>query len=324
MKAIICEKYGLPNSLKLKEVEDPVIKEDELLIQVKACSLNFPDTLIIQGLYQFRGEPPFSPGSNIAGVVLEVGSEVMNFKAGDEVIAIMPYGGLAEKVAASAMRCIRKPKNVSMDAAAAFLYTYGTSYYALKDRAELKAGETVLVLGASGGVGLAAVELAKMMGARVIAAASTEAKLALCKERGADELINYNEVDLKKELKSLTGGKGVDVIVDPVGGQYAEPSLRAIAWEGRYLVIGFTTGEIPKFPLNLALLKGCQIVGVFLGGYMNLFPKESGEMMEQLSDMFNEGKLNPYIYKTFSLAEAPDALELMMKRGALGKLIVQI
>ncbi len=324
MKAIICEKYGPPSTLTLKEVEDPIIKEDEVLIEVKACSINFPDTLIIQGMYQFKGEPPFSPGSNVAGIVLEVGSEVSEFKAGDEVIGMMTHGGLAEKCVASSNRCIAKPKNMDMQSAAAFLYTYATSYHALKDRADLKAGETVLVLGASGGVGLAAVELAKMMGAKVIAAASTDEKLALCKERGADMLINYTDVDLKKELKSMTGGKGVDVILDPVGGAYAEPSLRAIAWKGRYLVVGFTTGEIPKFPLNLALLKGCQIIGVFLGAYTTIEPVAAGQMMQQLADKFNEGALNPYIYKTYSLEEAPDALDLMMNRGALGKLIVNI
>ncbi len=324
MKAIICEKYGPPSTLTLKEVEDPIIKEDEVLIGVKACSINFPDTLIIRGMYQFKGEPPFSPGSNVAGIVLEVGSEVSEFKAGDEVIGMMTHGGLAEKCVASSNRCIAKPKNMDMQSAAAFLYTYATSYHALKDRADLKAGETVLVLGASGGVGLAAVELAKMMGAKVIAAASTDEKLALCKERGADMLINYNDVDLKKELKSMTGGKGVDVVLDPVGGAYAEPSLRAIAWKGRYLVVGFTTGEIPKFPLNLALLKGCQIIGVFLGAYTTIEPVAAGQMMQQLADKFNEGALNPYIYKTYSLEEAPDALDLMMNRGALGKLIVNI
>lgn len=324
MKAIICEKYGPPSSLKLLEVDDPVIGENELLIQVKACSINFPDTLIIQGMYQFKGEPPFSPGSNVAGIVLEVGSEVSDFKAGDEVIGMMTHGGLAEKCVVKPNQCIAKPANMSMESAAAFLYTYATSYHALKDRANLQAGETVLVLGASGGVGLAAVELAKMMGAKVIAAASTEEKLTLCKERGADMLINYSDVDLKKELKALTGGKGVDVILDPVGGAYAEPSLRAIAWKGRYLVVGFTTGEIPKFPLNLALLKGCQIIGVFLGAYTMIEPVASGQMMQHLAEKFNEGVLNPYIYKTYSLAEAPDALDLMMNRGALGKLIVNI
>lgn len=324
MKAIICEKYGPPSSLIYKEVPDPIIREDEILVQVKACSINFPDTLIIEGKYQFRGEPPFSPGSNIAGIILEVGSEVTDFKAGDEIIAVMTHGGLAEKVITKRGQCIPKPENMTMNAAAAFLYTYATSYYALKDRAQLQKGETVLVLGAAGGVGLAAVELAKMMGARVIAAASTEEKLALCKSRGADELINYSSADLKKELKALTNGKGVDVILDPVGGTYAEPSLRAIAWEGRYLVVGFTSGEIPSFPLNLTLLKGCQVVGVFLGAYMNGFPKKAGLMLSELSEKFSEGKLNPYIYKTYSLEEAPAALALMGNRGALGKLVVEI
>ena len=324
MKAIVCEKYGPPSSLKLMEIADPVIKEDEILVQVKACSINFPDTLIIEGKYQFRGEPPFTPGSNIAGVVLEVGSEVSAFKAGDELIAVMTYGGLAEKAITKVGQCIPKPKNMDMNAAAAFLYTYATSYHALKDRAQLKEGETVLVLGAAGGVGLAAVELAKMMGARVIAAASTEEKLALCKSRGADFGINYSTADLKQEIKAITNGKGVDVILDPVGGSYAEPSLRAIAWEGRYLVVGFTSGEIPKFPLNLTLLKGCQVIGVFLGAFMLRSPFIAGKMMQELAEKFNKGELDPYIHKTYSLEEAPEALALMQNRGALGKLIVEI
>lgn len=324
MKAIVCNKYCQPEDLELKDVPDPKISEDQILVQVKACSINFPDTLIIQGKYQFKGEFPFGPGSNIAGIVLEVGSSVMDFKAGDEVIGITTNGGLAEKIAIDPSRCIFKPSGVSMEQAAAFLYTYATSYYALKHRADLQEDETVLILGASGGVGLAAIEIAKMMGAKVIAAASSADKLSLCKKQGADICVNYSEGDLKSKLKELTDNKGVDVILDPVGGEYAEPSLRAIAWEGRYLVVGFASGQIPKFPLNLALLKGCQIVGVFLGAFLNKFPKESIDMLNTLADLFSKGKLNPYIYQSFNLEDAPKALRMMMDRKALGKLVIKV
>lgn len=324
MKAIVCEKYGLPADLVLKEIPDPVIKEDEVLIQVKACSINFPDTLIIQGKYQFKGEFPFSPGSNVAGIILEVGSEVSEFKAGDEVIAIATHGGLAEKMSVSAQRCLHKPTAIAMDKASAFLYTYATSYYALQHRAQLNEGDTILILGASGGVGMAAIELAKMMGAKVIAAASTKEKLDLCKKQGADICIDYSQDGLKNRIKELTDGRGVDVVFDPVGGEYAEPSLRAIAWEGRYLVVGFASGDIPRFPLNLALLKGCQIIGVFLGAFMNRHPFKASKMMNRLIDLFSEGKLNPYIYQTFPLEESQAALQMMMDRKAKGKLVVTI
>lgn len=324
MKAIVCSKYGLPTELSLNEIPDPIIEEDEMLVEVKSCSINFPDTLIIQGKYQFKGELPFTPGSNIAGIVLEVGSEVSEYKAGDEIIGITTHGGLAEKMLIKPNRCIAKPQGMSMENAASFLYTYATSYYALFHRADLKENETVLILGASGGVGLAAIELAKLQGAKVIAAASSEEKLVLCKKQGADICVNYSEENLKLKIKSLTDQHGVDVILDPVGGEYAEQSLRAIAWEGRYLVVGFASGEIPKFPLNLALLKSCQIVGVFLGAYLNKFPKEANKMLNTIAGLFSEGKLNPYIYQRFTLEQAPEALKLMMDRKAMGKLLVNI
>lgn len=324
MKAIVCSAYGLPEDLELLNIQDPVITEDQILVEVQACSINFPDTLIIQGKYQFKGELPFSPGSNVAGIVLEVGSNVMDFKAGDEVIGLCTHGGLAEKISLDPSRCIFKPKDMGMEQAAAFLYTYATAYYALKHRADLKKGESVLILGASGGVGLAAIEIAKFFGAKVIAAASANDKLDLCKKQGADLCVNYSEGDLKTRLKELTDHKGVNVILDVVGGEYAEPSLRAIAWEGRYLVVGFASGEIPKFPLNLSLLKGCQIVGVFLGAYLNKYPDESREMLNTLSNLFSKGELNPYIYQTFEFAEAPKAIRMMMDRKAQGKLVVKV
>lgn len=324
MKAIICQKYGPPEGLEYSNINDPIINEDQILVQVKACSINFPDTLIIQGKYQFKGDLPFSPGSNIAGIVLEVGSNVMDYKAGDEVIGLTTHGGLAEKIAIDPVKCIFKPSDVSMEKAAAFLYTYATAYYALKHRANLQKAETVLILGASGGVGLAAIEIAKMMGAKVIAAASANEKLELCKTQGSDICVDYTEEDLKSKLKELTKLTGVDVIVDVVGGEYAEPSLRAIAWEGRYLVVGFASGQIPKFPLNLALLKGCQIIGVFLGAFLNRSPIESADMLNTLADLFSQGKLNPYIYRSFDLEDAPKALRMMMDRKALGKLVVNV
>ncbi|MEL6191779.1 MAG: NADPH:quinone oxidoreductase family protein [Bacteroidota bacterium] len=324
MKAIICESYGPPSNLKYKEIADPVPQADEVLIQVKACSLNFPDTLIIQGLYQYKPELPFSPGSDIAGVVEAVGEKVKGFKPGDEVVATVSHGGFAEKIAAKAKACIPKPPGMNFIQAASFLMAYGTSYYALKNRADLKEGESLLVLGASGGVGLTAVELGKLMGAKVIAAASTPEKLELCKQYGADETILYNDEDLKNRTKDLTEGKGVDVIYDPVGAAYAEPALRAIAWEGRYLVIGFAAGQIPKIPLNLALLKSCQIVGVFWGAFAQKFPAKNMQYMMQLLTWFNEGKLKPHIHGTYSLEDAPKALEEMQARKVMGKVVVTI
>lgn len=324
MKAIICDSYGPPSQLKYIEVENPKPAADEVLIQVKACSINFPDTLIIQGLYQFKPEPPFSPGSDVAGIIEAVGENVKGLKPGMEVIALTAYGGLAEKVVVKAKVCFPKPPQFSMVNAAAFMMAYGTSYYALKNRAKLKEGDTLLVLGASGGVGLTAVELGKLMGARVIAAASTPEKLALCKKYGADELINYTEEDLKSRVKQLTNKKGVNVIYDPVGGQYAEPALRAIAWEGRYLVIGFAAGDIPKIPLNLALLKSCQIVGVFWGAFAQKFPMENMQNTMQLITWFGEQKLNPHIHATYPLADAPQALEAMMQRKVSGKIVIEM
>ena len=324
MKAIICDAYGPPANLKFQEVPDPVPAADEVLIRVQACGVNFPDTLIIQGLYQFKPPLPFSPGADISGIVEAVGSDVRRFSPGDEVVAMHPYGGFAEKAVVKAGTCFAKPPEMNMVEAAAFLMVYSTSYYALKDRAQLKEGETLLVLGASGGVGLAAVEIGKLMGAKVIAAASSSEKLALCKKYGADELINYNEENLKERIKELTNKKGVDVILDPVGAEYAEPALRGMAWNGRYLVVGFAAGSIPKFPLNLMLLKSCQVVGVFWGAFAQRFPKENLKNVQQLVQWFHENKLNPYIQKIYSLPDAPKALELILQRKAMGKLVISM
>lgn len=322
MKAILCEKYGPPSDLVMKEIKLPVVGEKQVKIQIKACSLNFPDTLIIQGLYQFKPELPFTPGSDIAGIVIEVGSGVKHLKVGDEVFGFTMTGGFAEEAVVDAKTIFPKPPNMTFPIAASFLLAYGTSYHALVDRAKLQEGETLVVLGASGGVGLAAVEIAKQLGARVIAAASSADKLELCKGHGADEVINYSEEDLKGRIKELTGGKGADAIYDPVGGAYSETALRAIAWEGRFLVVGFATGEIPKIPLNLALLKGCQIVGVFWGSFAMKNPSQNMQNNFQLISWHTEGKLKPYIHKTYSLEDTPEALEEMMARKVKGKVVV--
>lgn len=324
MKAMICNAFGPPSNLEYVDVPDPVPNEKQILINVKACSMNFPDTLIIQGLYQYKPDFPFSPGSDVAGIVEAVGEKVKGFKPGDEVVAMTGWGGFAEKIVVNAGVCFPKPPGMDMVHAASFLMAYGTSHYALKDRGQLKEGETLLVLGASGGVGLTAVELGKLMGARVIAAASSAEKLALCEQYGADETINYNEENLKERIKELTQGKGADVIYDPVGGAYAEPALRGIAWEGRYLVIGFAAGEIPKIPLNLALLKGCQIVGVFWGSFAQRFPAINMKNTLELIQWFSEGKINPHIHKTYPLADARTALEDMMNRKIKGKAVIVV
>nr|WP_298991646.1 NADPH:quinone oxidoreductase family protein [uncultured Polaribacter sp.] len=324
MKAIICNKFGLPETLEYKEVENLLPKEDEVLISVKACSVNFPDTLIIQGKYQFRPEFPFSPGSDVAGIIEKVGNKVSHLKVGDEIVGFIPYGGYAEKAILKAKDCFPKPKGMSMVNASAFLLAYGTSYHALKDRAKLKKDETILILGASGGVGLTALELAKLMGAKVIAAASTKEKLDLCKQFGADELINYKEESVKDKVKELTNGKGVDVIYDPVGGHFSELALRAIAWKGRHLVIGFANGEIPKIPINLTLLKGASIVGVFWGAFAQKEPKKSLENIKELLTWFATGKLNPHIDNTYALQNATKALEDMMQRKVKGKIVIDM
>jgi len=322
MKAIVCEKYGPPSDLVLREIELPEVGEKQVRIQVKACSLNFPDTLIIQGLYQFKPELPFTPGSDISGIVLEVGAGVNHLKPGDEVFGFTMTGGFAEEAIVDAKTIFPKPPNMSFEIAASFLLAYGTSYHALVDRAKLKEGETIVVLGASGGVGLAAVEIAKQVGAKVIAAASSDDKLELCQKHGADEVINYSKENLKSRIKELTDGKGADVIYDPVGGQYSEAALRAIGWEGRFLVVGFAAGDIPKIPLNLPLLKGCQIVGVFWGSFAMKNPGQNMQNSLQLMNWYSEGKVKPHIHKKYSLQETPKALEEMMARRVKGKVVV--
>lgn len=324
MKAIRCKVYGPPASLVLEEIENLKPKAKEVLVEVKACGLNFPDTLIIQGLYQFKPELPFTPGSDVAGIVKEVGAGVTHLKVGQEVFGFVAHGALAEEVLVPANACFPKPPQMDFPIAASFMMAYGTSYHALKDRARLAEGETLLVLGASGGVGLAAVELGRLMGAKVIAAASTDEKLALCKEYGADETINYTTQDLKTTIKEMTDGRGVDVVYDPVGGAYSEAALRGTAWNGRFLVVGFAAGDIPKIPLNLPLLKGASIVGVFWGGFAMKNPKANMENTMTLMQWHAKGKLKPHIHAIYDLVDTARALEEMTNRKVKGKLIVQV
>jgi NADPH2:quinone reductase len=295
-----------------------------VVVSVKAASVNFPDVLIIQNKYQFKPPLPFSPGSELAGVVKEVGEGVKAFRPGDKVIAFTTYGAFAEEVKTDAARLLPLPEGMDFPSGAAFLLTYGTSDHALRDRAALKAGETLLVLGAAGGVGLAAVEIGKALGARVIACASTDDKLAVCKEHGADATINYAAEDLRERIKALTDGRGVDVVYDAVGGAYTEAAFRSIAWRGRLLVVGFAAGDIPKLPLNLALLKGAAVVGVFWGDFARREPKQFAESVRQLGAWYREGKLRPHVSQTLPLAQAAEALKLMAARKVKGKLVLTV
>jgi NADPH:quinone reductase len=322
MKAVLCKEYGPPDSLVLAEVEPLRPGKGQVVISVKACGVNFPDTLIIQGKYQLKPDMPFTPGSEIAGIVKEVGEGVEHVQVGEHVIAFTGVGGFAEEVAADAAKLIKMPSGMDFATAAAFTLVYGTSHHALKDRAQLKSDETLLVLGAAGGVGLAAVELGKVMGAHVIAAASSAEKLAVCQQHGADELINYSTEDLKERVKALTRGKGVNVIFDPLGGNYSEAALRSIAWNGRMLVIGFAAGDIPRIPLNLTLLKGCSIVGVFWGSFTEREPLRNQEHLQELLTWFAQGKIKPHISATYSLDQAADALNDVMNRKVKGKVVL--
>ncbi len=327
MKAVLCKAYGPPEMLVLEDVPSPVAGPDEVVIKVHACALNFPDLLVIQNKYQFKMEPPFSPGGELSGTITQVGPGVTELKAGDKVIVACGIGGFAEEILVNTkkpnMRIIKLPASFTDYAAAASFYvTYSTSYYALKDRGRLKPGETLVVLGAAGGVGIAAVELGKIMGARVIACASTPEKLEFCKKYGADEVINYSTEDLKERIKELTGGKGADVIYDAVGDKFSEPALRAIAWKGRFLVVGFAAGEIPRIPLNLALLKGCEIVGVFHGAFASKEPLANSQNSRELIDMLTTGKVKPFVQKSYPLADTVQALKDIAARKVMGKIVV--
>ena len=322
MKALVCAEHGLPSTLSYTESPDPKPGSSEVLISVRACGVNFPDVLIIQNKYQFKPPLPFSPGGEVSGEVLAVGEKVKHVKPGDRVIALCGWGGFAEQVVVQAPRVFPMPKGMDFITGATTLYTYGTSYHALKDRAQLKKGETVLVMGAGGGVGLAAVELAGIMGATVIAAASSDDKLQACAEKGAQHLINYTTEDLRGRIKEITGDNGVDVVYDPIGGALATEALRSMAWRGRYLVVGFASGPIPSLPLNLTLLKGASIVGVFWGDFSRREPRANAAMMAELAGWYAQGKVKPVIDRTMPMAELKAAYARMGSREVRGKLVM--
>jgi len=324
MKALLCTSYGLPDSLRITETQLPTIAADEVLINVSACGVNFPDLLIIQNKYQIKPNLPFSPGGEVSGVIQTVGENVKHLKAGDKVLALCGWGGFAEQVKVKSSRVFPLPAGMDFIQGAGTLYTYGTSYYALKDRAQLKSGETLLVLGAAGGVGLAAVALGKLMGATVIAAASSKEKLKVCQEKGADHLINYSEEDLRTRIKAITSDNGIDVVFDAVGGKHSEPALRCMAWKGRYLVVGFASGEIPQFPANLPLLKGCSIVGVIWGSFSEREQELNKKNFSELFTWLKEGKIKQHIHKIYPLNEAAQALQDLMDRKIIGKAVVKI
>ena len=323
MKAIVCNAWGLPDTLVIEELPDAVPGPGQIAIEIRAAGVNFPDVLIIQNKYQFNPALPFTPGSELAGIVLAVGEGVTRYQAGDEVIAFSAQGAFAQQIVVPASAVMPMPAGMDFDIAAAITLTYGTSHHAVVDRAQLKAGETMLVLGAAGGVGLAAIEIGKALGARVIAAASSDEKLAVCREHGADVTINYSTEDLRGAIKAATDGKGPDVIYDPVGGIYTEPAFRSIGWRGRYLVVGFANGEIPALPLNLMLLKGASLVGVFWGEFAKREPKANAAAMQQLMGWLADGMIKPRISGRYALAETAQALNDMAARKVMGKVVIK-
>jgi len=322
MRAVLCKELGMPESLVLEEVPGLIPGPGQVLISVQACGVNFPDTLIIQGKYQFKPDLPFSPGGEISGVVKQVGSGVDSLKIGDRVIAFSTWGGFAEELVVDQNRTVIISDKMDYERASAFVLTYGTSYHALKDRAHLREGETLLVLGASGGVGLAAIQLGKAMGATVIAAASNPEKLSACQENGADYVINYAQDDLRQSVKEITKGRGVDVIYDPVGGSFSEKALRDMSWGGRFLVVGFAAGEIPKVPLNIPLLKGCSVVGVFWGEFTKREPDLNKQNNQELMDLFDQGKISPHIHRVYPLEKASEALNELLQKRVIGKVVL--
>ncbi len=322
MRALVCKEYGPPEKLVIEEHPDPVPGAGEVLVDIKAAGINFPDVLVIAGTYQVKIPPPFVPGNEAAGIVEAVGAGVTRVKPGDRVIVTPHGGGFAEKCVAPEKLCLPLPDSLSFEQGAGFTVTYATSYHAFRQCTELKPGETVLVLGAAGGVGSTAVEIAKALGARVIAAASSDDKLQFARESGADETINYSEVSLREAVKELTGGKGVDVVYDPVGGELAQMALRSLAWHGRYLVIGFACGEIPDFPANIALLKEASIIGVWWGTWSSHNPGDSLQNMAELAAMVEAGKLNPRVTESYPLERFADAFAAITARRARGKVIL--
>lgn len=324
MKAVLCKSYGPPENLTLEEIDDPKPGAGEVLIDIYAAGLNFPDTLQIQGKYQFQPPFPFIPSSEVGGIVAEVGEGVTRVNVGDRVMAGVGNGAMAERVVAKEAGVERIPDSMDMKTASGFGMVYHTSYHALKQRADLQPGETLLVLGASGGVGLAAVELGKVMCARVIAAASTDEKLQVAKDAGAHELINYGDGQLKDKVKDLTNQNGADVIYDPVGGDLFDQATRCINWKGRFLIVGFASGRIPSLPANLALLKGCQYVGVFWGAFRGREPEVHEQNVRELFDLYDQGKLKPLVKDCFPLEQYVDALNVFVNRKAVGKVVIEV
>ena len=323
MKAILCTHFGTPDELELKDIPPPAPAPGEAVVRVKAAALNFFDMLIIAGKYQFKPPFPFSPASEFAGVVESVGAGVSDVAPGDRVMANIGWGAARESVAVPSGKLTKLPDKVDFEHAAGLTVTYGTTLYALRHRAGLKAGETLVVLGASGGTGLAAIEIGKILGARVIACASSDEKLVFARSHGADETVNYASADLREALKRLGGENGVDVVYDPVGGPYAEPALRSLGWEGRYLVIGFAAGEIPKIPLNLVLLKSCDIRGVFWGAWTQREPNAQRALMTDIARWCAEGKLSAHVHTVYPLAETPTALKAIADRKVMGKIVLR-
>ena len=324
MKAVLCKSFGAPDQLTVEDLASPRVKRGEVKIRVRACGVNFPDALMVQGLYQLKPSFPFSPGLEVAGDIIEVGQGVDAERVGQRIMATMMFGGFAEEVVVPQASALPMPENMSYESGAGFPLVYGTAHVALAHRARLQAGETLLVLGAAGGVGLAAVEIGKLMNSRVIAAASSAQKLALARSRGADEAINYSDENLRDRMKSLTEDRGADVIFDPVGGDIFDQAVRRIAWEGRYLVIGFASGRIPTLPVNIALLKNASLVGLFWGAYLSQDPAVVKQSFQQLLAWYSEDRLRPHIHRTYALEDAPSALEDLINRRAMGKLILTL
>ena len=324
MRALVCKEYGPPGSLVIEEHDDPVPGKGQVLVDIEAAGINFPDVLVIAGKYQVKIPTPFVPGNEAAGVVSAVGTGVTQFAVGDKVIINTTCGAFAEKCVADVHATAPLPEDLSFEQGAGFSVTYGTSYHALKQSANLQPGETVLVLGAAGGVGITAVEIAKAMGARVIAAASSEQKLEFARSAGADELINYSEVPLKETVKELTGGNGADIVYDPVGGELADQAFRATAWHGRYLVIGFASGDIPKFPANIALLKEASIIGVWWGTWATKNPQLQIRNMLEMAQLVKEGVLTPRVTESYSLDDYVDAFKAITERRARGKVTLRM
>lgn len=321
-KAVLCTAWGLPETLVVQHIPRKQAGPNEVAIDVKAAGVNFPDTLIIQKKYQFQPDLPFSPGGEVAGVVEAVGDGVTHVKPGDRVIASFAWGGFATQAIAPAERVVRIPDQMDFTTASAYVLAYGTALYALTLRGKVQPGETVLVLGAAGGTGIAAIEIAKSLGARVIAMASTDEKLALCKQHGADICVNYATENFRDRIKEITQGKGVDVVFDPVGGEYTELAFRSIGWEGRHLVVGFAAGDIPRVPLNLALLKGASLVGVFWADYLRRDRAEAERHMQALMDLYTSGKVNPPVTQTYPFEDVAKALRSIMNRQAMGKVVL--